>query len=99
MTSAGLALVAASSVPACPTHACVRRGGEPAAVRRHTAGAASCGSCGIPSRSSSSFNRFCQPVRQLLVIIGRDGYARALCEGMKRDAVPGMSINGRQASV
>jgi putative transposase len=27
------------------------------------------------------WRRFCQPVRQLLVIVGRDGYARALCGG------------------
>jgi hypothetical protein len=27
------------------------------------------------------------------------GYAAARLRGMKRDAVPGMSINGRQASV
>ena len=43
---AGLALAAASSVRACPTRVCVRRGGAPAAVLRYTAVAASCGSCG-----------------------------------------------------
>ena len=43
-------------------------------------------------------NRFCQPVRQLLVIVGRDGYARALCEGMTGDALPRMPIDSRQGA-
>jgi hypothetical protein len=42
--------------------------------------------------------RFCQPVRQLLVIVGRDGYARALCEGMTGDALPRMPIDSRQGT-
>jgi hypothetical protein len=41
---------------------------------------------------------FCQPVRQLLVIVGRDGYARALCEGMTGDALPRMPIDSRQGT-
>lgn len=43
-------------------------------------------------------DRFCQPVRQLLVIVGRDGYARALCEGMTGDALPRMPIDSRQGT-
>ena len=43
-------------------------------------------------------SRFCQPVRQLLVIVGRDGYARALCEGMTGDALPRMPIDSRQGT-
>ena len=46
----------------------------------------------------SKMNRFCQPVRQLLVIVGRDGYARALCEGMTGDALPRMPIDSRQGT-
>ena len=48
--------------------------------------------------SPSSRPRFCQPVRQLLVIVGRDGYARALCEGMTGDALPRMPIDSRQGT-
>ena len=46
----------------------------------------------------SGIERFCQPVRQLLVIVGRDGYARALCEGMSGDALPRMPIDSRQGT-
>ena len=48
--------------------------------------------------SSSVIRGFCQPVRQLLVIVGRDGYARALCEGMTGDALPRMPIDSRQGT-
>jgi hypothetical protein len=32
------------------------------------------------------------------VIVGRDGYARALCEGMTGDALPRMPIDSRQGT-
>ena len=58
---------------------------------------ASCALTSICRRRSPS-KGFCQPVRQLLVIVGRDGYARALCEGMTGDALPRMPIDSRQGT-
>jgi hypothetical protein len=52
----------------------------------------------VSFRAYWSDDRFCQPVRQLLVIVGRDGYARALCEGMTGDALPRMPIDSRQGT-
>ena len=46
----------------------------------------------------SGVTGFCQRLRQLAIPVVM-GYAPGCFRGMKRDAVPGMSINGRQASV
>jgi len=56
--------------------------------------------CGHPAvfAPPTLYERFCQPARQLLVIVGRDGYARALCEGMTGDALPRMPIDSRQGT-
>jgi hypothetical protein len=50
------------------------------------------------SAGASQHDRFCQRLRQLAIPVVM-GYAPGCFRGMKRDAVPGMSINGRQASV